>query len=55
MGNAHYRYLTLFIRMYSTYNCLIYWNPWNVPIFFIVAGFFLKANSMEKPIKFFEG
>ena len=30
-------------------------NPWNVPIFFIIGGFFLKMESMEKPKDFVIG
>ncbi len=30
-------------------------SSWTVPIFFIVAGFFLKTESMEKPVKFLKG
>lgn len=33
----------------------LFGNPWNVPIFFVVAGFFLKTESMEKPVKFLKG
>lgn len=30
-------------------------NPWNVPVFFIIGGFFLKMDSMEKPKDFVKG
>lgn len=30
-------------------------NPWNVPVFFIIGGFFLKMESMEKPKDFVKG
>lgn len=30
-------------------------NPWNVPIFFIVGGFFLKEESLSKPLIFLKG
>lgn len=30
-------------------------NPWNVPIFFVVGGFFLRVESMGKPIQFLKG
>ena len=30
-------------------------NPWNVPVFFIIGGFFLKMDSMEKPKDFVTG
>ena len=30
-------------------------NPWNVPIFFIVGGFFLKEESLNKPKQFLIG
>lgn len=30
-------------------------NPWNVPIFFIVGGFFLNPRKMENPISFLKG
>lgn len=29
-------------------------NPWNVPIFFILGGFFLKEDSLDKPKIFLE-
>lgn len=30
-------------------------NPWNVPVFFIIGGFFLKMDSMENPKDFVKG
>lgn len=30
-------------------------NPWNVPVFFIIAGFFLKMDSLERPTVFVLG
>ena len=30
-------------------------NPWNVPVFFIIGGFFLKMESMENPKDFIIG
>lgn len=30
-------------------------NPWNVPVFFIIAGFFLKESSLDKTIPFLKG
>ncbi len=30
-------------------------NPWNVPIFFIVSGFFLKEESLGNPLVFLKG
>lgn len=30
-------------------------NPWNVPVFFIIGGFFLKMDSMEKTKDFVKG
>lgn len=31
---------------------LLLGNPWNVPIFFIIGGFFLKTESLNEPIPF---
>lgn len=29
-------------------------NPWNVPVFFIVGGFFLKEESLLHPLPFLQ-
>lgn len=40
---------------FSSYFGQLLGNPWNVPIFFIVGGFFLKEESLGKPKIFLMG
>ena len=39
----------------SNYASSLLGNPWNVPVFFIIAGFFLKEESLSNPVLFLRG
>lgn len=40
---------------FTGYASALMGNPWNVPIFFFVGGFFLKEESLSEPISFLKG
>ena len=49
------------IVFHCSHNCIqgtvaqILGNPWNVPIFFIIGGFFLKEETLSQPVSFLKG